>query len=173
MIQRGVGGKDWIILMGAGLKEQGGTTMIYRSKALAAPWDYAGLLCLGDPSHGAMWECPLLADVPAAPDPRAAGSARGGSAARGRSQESAASAIAVASGSDIFSQGQVPAPRSNLEQRNCECVFGSVGRHEIDPASEYPGTCRQELQGGLQHRLPWTLTTRISTVYLRTPPQTQ
>jgi sucrose-6-phosphate hydrolase SacC (GH32 family) len=69
VIQRGENGKDWIILMGAGLKDQGGTTLIYRSKGLGTPWEYDGLLCLGDPSQGAMWECPLLWRIAAAPDP--------------------------------------------------------------------------------------------------------
>lgn len=69
VIQRGGNGKDWIILMGAGLKDQGGTTLIYRSKGLDSPWEYAGLLCLGDLSQGNMWECPLLWRIAAAPDP--------------------------------------------------------------------------------------------------------
>lgn len=83
VIQRGDGrGKDWIILMGAGLKNEGGTTLIYKAPEIGAPWEYAGLLCLGDPSLGAMWECPLLWEI--APAPRmpasragAAGGARG------------------------------------------------------------------------------------------------
>lgn len=67
VIQRGGGGKDWIILMGAGLKGEGGTTLIYRAKDLYQQWTYDGLLCLGDPELGAMWECPLLCSPAAAP----------------------------------------------------------------------------------------------------------
>ncbi|NJR41855.1 MAG: glycoside hydrolase family 32 protein [Akkermansiaceae bacterium] len=67
VIQRGGQGSDWIILMGAGLKNEGGTTLIYRAKDLSSTWEYSGLLCLGDPSLGAMWECPLLWNIPEAP----------------------------------------------------------------------------------------------------------
>jgi sucrose-6-phosphate hydrolase SacC (GH32 family) len=105
VIQRGESGKDWIILMGSGLKEQGGTTLIYRARELAASWDYAGLLCLGDPSQGAMWECPLLWRIPAAPnlaDPGFADGAGGLQRAGATGQLEATSAIAVASGTDIF-----------------------------------------------------------------------
>lgn len=80
VIQRGGKGTDWIILMGAGLKNEGGTTLIYRAKELASTWEYSGLLCLGDPSLGAMWECPLLWDIPEAPSTCAGATSSGGSA---------------------------------------------------------------------------------------------
>lgn len=67
VIQKGGNGRDWVILMGAGLKGEGGTTLIYRAQELTSAWVYDGLLCLGDPDLGAMWECPLLLEVPPAP----------------------------------------------------------------------------------------------------------
>ena len=114
MIQRGVGGKDWIILMGAGLKDQGGTTMIYRAKELAAPWQYDGLLCIGEPSQGVMWECPLLWRIEGAPDPPDPGGAGPARTVADASHELAASAIAITTGSDVFAEPcarlQVPLP---------------------------------------------------------------
>lgn len=79
VIQRGNGrDKEWIILMGAGLQNEGGTTLIYTAKDLTSPWEYSGLLCLGDPSLGAMWECPLLWEI--TPAPRIGGGGRGAGA---------------------------------------------------------------------------------------------
>eukprot|EP00892_Ulva_mutabilis_P009472 jgi/Ulvmu1/6898/UM031_0104.1 len=80
VIQRGNGrDKEWVILMGAGLKNEGGTTLIYKAPKLGDPWEYSGLLCLGDPSLGAMWECPLLWQIEPAPAmPAARGAGAGG-----------------------------------------------------------------------------------------------
>jgi sucrose-6-phosphate hydrolase SacC (GH32 family) len=115
VIQRGSGTKDWILLIGAGLKDKGGTTLIYRAKDLAAQWQYDGLLCTGEPSQGAMWECPLLWSIPNAPNPETPGfTDHVGGILRivsdSGSMENAASAIAVTTGSDIFAE-----PSSRLQ----------------------------------------------------------
>jgi sucrose-6-phosphate hydrolase SacC (GH32 family) len=136
VIQRGGRGKPWIILMGAGLKDQGGTTLIYRSQgnALSTPWEYDGLLCIGDPSQGAMWECPLLWRISAAPNPGNAplGSPRRDTLDRVTQDEllratsslipsacAAAAALAIMNGTDIFAESahelQVRLPPSPVD----------------------------------------------------------
>lgn len=60
VFQQGGSGSDWIILMGSGIKGEGGAVLVYRTQNLKADWQLAGLLCLGDADTGAMWECPLL-----------------------------------------------------------------------------------------------------------------
>ncbi|KAF5833739.1 glycosyl hydrolase [Dunaliella salina] len=55
--------RGWTILIGAGIKEQGGTTLVYRSWELSRGWKLAGELCCGkkEDGTGIVWECPLLA----------------------------------------------------------------------------------------------------------------
>eukprot|EP00803_Ostreobium_quekettii_P007372 evm.model.scf_89.9 EVM.evm.TU.scf_89.9 scf_89:38243-42484(-) len=60
IFQSGGNGKDWIMLMGSGIKGEGGAVLVYTAKQLSADWQFKGLLCLGDADTGAMWECPLL-----------------------------------------------------------------------------------------------------------------
>lgn len=60
VFQQGGDGKDWIILMGSGIKGEGGAVLVYKTPSLQADWQLSGLLCLGDADTGAMWECPLL-----------------------------------------------------------------------------------------------------------------
>jgi len=54
---------EWVMLMGSGIKGVGGTTLVYRTPSLRDPaaWRYDGMLCLGDGTTGAVWECPLVA----------------------------------------------------------------------------------------------------------------
>ena len=47
-------GDAWYIVVGAGIKGQGGTALLYRSKDLVE-WEYLQPLCVG---FGEMWECP-------------------------------------------------------------------------------------------------------------------
>ncbi len=51
-------GHAWYMLIGSGIRDQGGAALLYRSTDLMA-WDYLGPLATGDlDSHGEMWECP-------------------------------------------------------------------------------------------------------------------
>lgn len=56
-------GDVWHMLIGGGLRAQGGVVLRYRSRDLRA-WEYCGPLLVGDARHadpvwtGAMWECP-------------------------------------------------------------------------------------------------------------------
>eukprot|EP00775_Hariotina_reticulata_P002344 gene2344-2651_t len=45
---------EWVVLMGAGIKEVGGATIVYRTQRLrdASSWRYDGLLCVGDGGTG-------------------------------------------------------------------------------------------------------------------------
>ncbi|KAF6258531.1 hypothetical protein COO60DRAFT_1107801 [Scenedesmus sp. NREL 46B-D3] len=56
---------EWVVLMGSGIKEVGGATIVYRTRSLKdeASWRYDGLLCVGDGDTGAVWECPLIAQL--------------------------------------------------------------------------------------------------------------
>lgn len=47
---------DWFMLVGAGIKNTGGTAFLYRSKDLL-DWKYLHPLCEGD-GPGKIWECP-------------------------------------------------------------------------------------------------------------------
>eukprot|EP00803_Ostreobium_quekettii_P007954 evm.model.scf_929.2 EVM.evm.TU.scf_929.2 scf_929:6204-10003(+) len=60
IFQEGGNGKDWMMLMGTGIKGEGGAVLVYTAKQLSQEWQFKGLLCLGDADTGAMWECPLL-----------------------------------------------------------------------------------------------------------------
>uniref|UniRef100_A0A7S3QUF1 beta-fructofuranosidase n=1 Tax=Dunaliella tertiolecta TaxID=3047 RepID=A0A7S3QUF1_DUNTE len=57
--------RGWTILIGSGIKEQGGTILVYRSWELAKGWKLAGELCCGkkEDGTGIVWECPLLAHL--------------------------------------------------------------------------------------------------------------
>lgn len=58
-------GHEWVVLIGSGLKGVGGTCLVYRTPDLRTPsaWRYDGLLCSGDGETGAVWECPLIAEL--------------------------------------------------------------------------------------------------------------
>ena len=48
----------WYMLIGSGIKDVGGTALLYRSPDLRA-WEYLHPLCIGDKTEsGEMWECP-------------------------------------------------------------------------------------------------------------------
>ncbi|KAI8462969.1 MAG: glycosyl hydrolase [Monoraphidium minutum] len=67
-------GNEWVVLIGSGLKNGGGTCLVYRTPSLRDPasWRYDGLLCSGDGETGAVWECPLIAELePLPPGARA------------------------------------------------------------------------------------------------------
>jgi sucrose-6-phosphate hydrolase SacC (GH32 family) len=51
------------MLMGSGLKDKGGTALVYGSESLEKGWELLGLLCEGNHSRddtGIVWECPLI-----------------------------------------------------------------------------------------------------------------
>lgn len=51
-------GETWRMLIGTGIKEVGGTALLYRSADLLH-WEALGALCIGDKVHtGEIWECP-------------------------------------------------------------------------------------------------------------------
>lgn len=51
-------GGEWRMLIGSGLKDMGGTALLYRSPDLVR-WEYMNPLCVGNQAEtGTMWECP-------------------------------------------------------------------------------------------------------------------
>lgn len=53
----------WYMLLGSGVKGQGGVALLYRSRDLI-DWEYLHPLYMGDPSvSGINWECPNLLDL--------------------------------------------------------------------------------------------------------------
>jgi beta-fructofuranosidase len=53
-------GDSWFQLIGSGIRDVGGTALLYRSPDLVH-WEYLGPLCIGNPVEtGRMWECPDL-----------------------------------------------------------------------------------------------------------------
>lgn len=60
-------GSTWYQIIGAGIREVGGTALLYRSSDLRQ-WDYLHPLCIGDLHEhtpiwtGSVWECPQLLD---------------------------------------------------------------------------------------------------------------
>jgi beta-fructofuranosidase len=53
-------GGGWYQLIGAGLSDQGGAALLYRSDDLIS-WEYLGPIMVGDPAQtGTIWECPDL-----------------------------------------------------------------------------------------------------------------
>lgn len=67
VLQRGGHGKEWIILVGSGIRDVGGAVLVYRSDDLTSGWRCDGYLCKGDGATGAMWECPLLLELNSQP----------------------------------------------------------------------------------------------------------
>ncbi len=53
----------WYMLLGSGIKGQGGVALLYRSRALF-DWEYLNPLYVGDPAEsGINWECPNFLDL--------------------------------------------------------------------------------------------------------------
>ena len=53
----------WYMLLGSGIKEQGGVALLYRSPDLI-DWEYLNPLYIGDPTEsGINWECPNFLDL--------------------------------------------------------------------------------------------------------------
>ncbi|KAG2494572.1 hypothetical protein HYH03_007338 [Edaphochlamys debaryana] len=77
-------GQDcWTIMVGAGVKDRGGTALVYRSKTLRdGDWTYVGELCRGFGDTGIIWECPVMLPLPRLPAPAAALPASSAAAAR-------------------------------------------------------------------------------------------
>lgn len=56
-------GEMWYALIGSGIRDVGGTALLYRSPDLVE-WQYMHPLCIGDKAEtGEMWECPDLFPV--------------------------------------------------------------------------------------------------------------
>ncbi|WP_435333956.1 GH32 C-terminal domain-containing protein [Haloarchaeobius sp. TZWWS8] len=51
----------WYHLVGSGVRDVGGTALLYRGTALD-DWEYVGPLLTGEDGHGIVWECPELLD---------------------------------------------------------------------------------------------------------------
>ncbi len=49
----------WWMVVGSGMKGQGGAILLYRSRDLVQ-WEYLHPAAVGDPKTGTMWECPNL-----------------------------------------------------------------------------------------------------------------
>lgn len=55
---------DYEMLLGSGFKGEGGTALIYKSNSVLSGWKFDRFLCKASSTRtGAMWECPLLADL--------------------------------------------------------------------------------------------------------------
>eukprot|EP00198_Chlamydomonas_reinhardtii_P001575 XP_001690911.1 glycoside-hydrolase-like protein [Chlamydomonas reinhardtii] len=67
--QPGQDGQDcWTIMIGAGVRDRGGTALVYRSPTLrGGSWTYAGELCRGAGDTGVIWECPVMMHPPPLP----------------------------------------------------------------------------------------------------------
>ncbi|GLC44183.1 hypothetical protein PLESTB_000899400 [Pleodorina starrii] len=67
----GQDGQDcWTVMVGAGVKENGGTALVYRSPSLrGGSWSYVGELCRGRGDTGVIWECPVMLRLPRLPAP--------------------------------------------------------------------------------------------------------
>jgi beta-fructofuranosidase len=53
-------GDEWMMVLGSGIKEQGGTALLYKSPDLHQ-WEFVQPIHIGDHTEtGTMWECPLL-----------------------------------------------------------------------------------------------------------------
>ncbi|KXZ48111.1 hypothetical protein GPECTOR_30g206 [Gonium pectorale] len=64
-VEQGDGrGREWTMLIGSGLKEAGGTALVYRSPDITRGWRFAGHLCSWpNPGTGICWECPFLVQL--------------------------------------------------------------------------------------------------------------
>ncbi|KAG2446052.1 hypothetical protein HXX76_000654 [Chlamydomonas incerta] len=62
------GQAGWTVMIGAGVRDRGGTALVYRSPSLrAGPWTYVGELCRGAGDTGVIWECPVMLHPPPLP----------------------------------------------------------------------------------------------------------
>lgn len=53
-------GRTWYQIIGSGIRDRGGTALLYRSSDLVS-WEYLHPICIGDRGEtGEMWECPDL-----------------------------------------------------------------------------------------------------------------
>ena len=51
-------GGEWRMVVGSGVRDVGGTVLLYRGETLTE-WEFLGLLCIGDKAEtGTVWECP-------------------------------------------------------------------------------------------------------------------
>jgi len=75
------------MLIGSGIKDRGGTALVYGSKRLEAGWELLGLLCEGNhevDETGVVWECPLVVRLSERCAARDAEGRDGGAGASGR-----------------------------------------------------------------------------------------
>ncbi|GLC44182.1 Putative beta-Fructufuranosidase [Pleodorina starrii] len=83
----GQDGSDcWTMIIGCGVKDNGGTVLVYTSKELLDGWQLHGELCHGrenGATTGFMWECPILCELKPLPRHTSLlGSARKGATAK-------------------------------------------------------------------------------------------
>ncbi|BDA48086.1 Fructan 6-exohydrolase [Coccomyxa sp. Obi] len=70
IIQRGVDGRPWQLIIGSGVKGKGGTLLLYTSDNLLSGWKYRGSFIKGKSRPcdewdlGEMWECPFFVCLP-------------------------------------------------------------------------------------------------------------
>ncbi|EFJ50995.1 hypothetical protein VOLCADRAFT_88180 [Volvox carteri f. nagariensis] len=64
-VEQGDGrGREWTMLIGSGLKDGGGTALVYRTQDITRGWRFVGHLCSWpDPGTGICWECPFLVQL--------------------------------------------------------------------------------------------------------------
>ncbi|GLC44140.1 Putative beta-Fructufuranosidase [Pleodorina starrii] len=64
-VEQGDGrGKEWTMLIGSGLKGQGGTVLVYRTQDLTRGWRFISDMCSWpDTRMGVVWECPFLVQL--------------------------------------------------------------------------------------------------------------
>ncbi|GLC68481.1 Putative beta-Fructufuranosidase [Pleodorina starrii] len=64
-VEQGDGrGKEWTMLIGSGLKDGGGTALVYRTQDITRGWRFVGHLCSWpNPGTGICWECPFLVQL--------------------------------------------------------------------------------------------------------------
>lgn len=72
VFQKGGKGSKWKLIVGSGVKDEGGTILLYHSDAVSTGWHYQGDLTNGktrrcldgaDWDTGAMWECPFFVQL--------------------------------------------------------------------------------------------------------------
>ncbi|EFJ50845.1 hypothetical protein VOLCADRAFT_88188 [Volvox carteri f. nagariensis] len=64
-VEQGDGrGREWTMLIGSGLKDGGGTALVYRTQDITRGWRFVGDLCSWpNPKMGVVWECPFLVQL--------------------------------------------------------------------------------------------------------------
>jgi len=62
----------YTMMVGSGVREKGGTALMYKSKHLTSGWAFHGKLADGCGGTGIAWECPVLAELPDSDAPRSA-----------------------------------------------------------------------------------------------------